>query len=367
MRVLQVSHSAQEGGSNEVLASLVSHAPAEARQACVFLEDGPFLQRMSDRGVPCALVPAGRARHPWRVPRVVRQLREAIAAHRADLVLAHVSKAHVYAAPAAALARVPELWWQHERQTLNPWLQELAGRIRAAGVICSSEWTATIQAERWPGTPVHVVHPGVPATARAGPRMHRTSGEYAEAPVIVGVVGRLARWKRVELALRALPHVLAVLPEVELRVIGGGSAAVDRGYAAELRAEASRMQVSDAVRFLGHVADGPAAIDALDILVHCADQEPFGLALVEALLAGVPVVASRDGGPREIVRDGVDGLLVDVTDAHGLAAAIVALARDPARRAAMGNAGYDRALERFTADRMATEAWAAVTERARCR
>jgi glycosyltransferase involved in cell wall biosynthesis len=82
--------------------------------------------------------------------------------------------------------------------------------------------------------------------------------------------------------------------------------------------------------------------------------------LVEAMLGGVPVVAPRHGGPAEIVRDGVDGLLVDVERPEAVGEAVAALLADPERRAAMGRAGRERALERFTAARMAGEAWAVV-------
>ena len=147
-------------------------------------------------------------------------------------------------------------------------------------------------------------------------------------------------------------------PAARLRVIGDASPTLDAGYPDELSAAAARLGVAGAVDFTGHVDDVPAAMRALDVLVHTAEGEPFGLVLVEAMLSGVPVIAPHEGGPAEIVRDGVDGLLVDVTDPRVLADAILSLARDPARRRLLGAAGRTRALERFTAERMAAEAWA---------
>jgi glycosyltransferase involved in cell wall biosynthesis len=79
--------------------------------------------------------------------------------------------------------------------------------------------------------------------------------------------------------------------------------------------------------------------------------------VVEAMLRGVPAIVPPLGGPAEVVRDGVDGIVIDPTDAAGLAAAVVQLARDPGRRAAMGAAGRERALELFDATRMAAETW----------
>jgi phosphatidylinositol alpha-mannosyltransferase len=85
-------------------------------------------------------------------------------------------------------------------------------------------------------------------------------------------------------------------------------------------------------------------------------HESFGMVLVEAMAAGVPVIASDIDGYREVVRDGVDGLLVDPRDTRALAGAVIALLRDPERRARMGAAGRERAAA-FSEERMAREAW----------
>lgn len=337
-----VTHSAAPGGMNNVVRGLLEHAPEGTAAAWVFLEDGPVAARSP---VPWAVIDAGRARHAWRAPRVVGSLRGAIRAHRADLVFAHVTKAHLYAAPAAALEDVPYLWWQHERVGQKPLMHELSGRLAAGAVICSAEHTAAEQRERWPGAPVRRVYPGAPATGAT--HCHVTATD----PVF-GVLGRLQRWKRVELALRAFPEVREQLPGARLQVIGGGFPGLDEDYPAELQALAG-----DGVEFLGEVEDGQAAIAGLDVLVHCAELEPFGLAPVEAMLASVPVIVPDEGGPRESVRDGVDGLRLDPCDTPALAAAMVRLGADPALRTEMGEAGLVRANECFTVERMARDAW----------
>ena len=84
--------------------------------------------------------------------------------------------------------------------------------------------------------------------------------------------------------------------------------------------------------FRGHVQAAAATMREYDVVVHTAELEPFGLVVAEALLHGVPVVCPRDGGPAEIVRDGIDGIHVDVEDPEALAQAILALVRDPALR-----------------------------------
>jgi glycosyltransferase involved in cell wall biosynthesis len=88
-------------------------------------------------------------------------------------------------------------------------------------------------------------------------------------------------------------------------------------------------------------------MSAADIMVHPAEHEPFGRVLIEAMACGLPVVATRTGGPREIVEDGETGLLVDVRSPDSLAQAIRTLHVDAALRQAMGERARLRARERF--------------------
>lgn len=356
-QVLHVCHTAQPGGSNEVMLSLLRHRPSHVRCDCVFLADGPVTDRAAALGARVAVVDSGRARQAWRAPGVVRRLRGAIRASGADTVLAHVTKAHLYAAPAARLEGVPYLWRQPEGRRHGQLMHEVAGRIRAGAVICSSHAIAAEQRRRWPATPVHTIHPGCEPAPGASRRHRAGAGDE----LVLGVVGRLQRWKRVELALRALPAILAAEPRARLRVIGGAAPGLDDDYPADLEREADRLGVGEAVDFLGHVTEGADAIAGLDVLVHTADHEPFGLVLVEAMLRNVPVVSVAQGGPTEILRDGEDGRLV-AAEPPALATAAVELLRDPRRRARMGAAGHQRALERFTADRAARDIWAVVAQ-----
>jgi glycosyltransferase involved in cell wall biosynthesis len=337
---------------------LLKHRPPEVECDCVFLEAGPVAAATASLGATTEVIDAGRARHVWRAPGVISALREAIRRRRPEAVFAHVTKAHLYAAPAARSERAPYLWWQHEQGGQKPLMHAISGRLRASAVICSSDWTAA-QQRRFSRTPVRRIYPGVELDGLPDPHLHTAgSGE----PLVLGVVGRLQRWKRVELALRAMPILLDAEPRLRLRVVGAATPGLDDSYEGALRREASRLGIEHAVDFEGQVSDGRRAIGELDLLVHTAMLEPFGLTLAEALLCGVPVVAADAAGPREIVRNGVDGLLTEVADAGTLARTILELARAPARRAQMGAVGRQRALERFTAERMASEAWALVEE-----
>jgi glycosyltransferase involved in cell wall biosynthesis len=336
LRPLLVSHTAAPGGSNTVLLAMLDRRPQDVEPACVFLADGPLRAAVRERGIPVALVETGRARHVWRAPGAVRALRALITRHRADVVFSHLAKAHLYAAPAARAARVQALWWQHALPGQQQLQHRVAEQMGAAAIVCSSDFTTALQRRRTPRTPVERIHPGTP------PAPATPAGDGTH----VAAVARLQRWKRIERLLDAVPLVLADLPGTRFEVIGGGE---DADYEAELRARGGD------VAFAGH-RDDPWST-GVDVLVHTAELEPFGLVVAEALARGVPVVAPTQGGPAEIVRDGVDGLLVDPDDAPALAAAIVRLLRDGDLRRRMGEAGRARVRERFSEERMAREAW----------
>jgi phosphatidylinositol alpha 1,6-mannosyltransferase len=158
--------------------------------------------------------------------------------------------------------------------------------------------------------------------ARRSERLRRELAPGGE--VLVGYVGRLAREKRVDLLGQ-----VAMLPGARLVVVGGGPAGA-----------ALRRDLPGAV-FLGpkYGAELAEVYASLDVFVHSGARETFGQTLQEAAASGRPVVAPAAGGPLDIVSDGVTGFLVPPDVPGPLAGAVSRLVRDPAMRAAMGQAG----------------------------
>ena len=158
----------------------------------------------------------------------------------------------------------------------------------------------------------------------------------------LAVVGRLVPIKGHAILLEALAAARARVPALTLEVAGDGP------LDGELRGLAERHGVADAVTFLGRVAPVAPVLERAEIVVVPSLGEGFGMVALEAMERGRPVVASAVGGLPEIVEDGRTGLLVPTGDAASLAAALVDLASDPARAAAMGAAGRERAVTAFT-------------------
>jgi len=192
------------------------------------------------------------------------------------------------------------------------------------------------------GLPRRVIHNGIAPLDRAGrPRPAGLEPGLFHA----GIVGRVSEVKGIVHALRALtsPEVPA---HVRLDVIGTGP------LLDALRHEAGVLGVADRVRFHGFQRDILDWIAHLDALLMPSLHEGLPYTLLEAMSLGVPAIASRVGGLAEVLRDGETGLLVEVGDAAGLAAALTKLAGDPRIGREMGEAAAREQRARYTLDRM---------------
>ena len=176
----------------------------------------------------------------------------------------------------------------------------------------------------------------------------RTELGWAGAPLI-GFVGRLTGQKGVDVLLNAFAIVHRALPAARLLLIGDGP------QRAALAALAGGLQISAAVHFAGWREDARAQMAALNVLAIASRWEGFGLVTLEAMQAGVAVVASRVSALPEIVLDGETGLLVPAANAAKLAAALLALLQDPQRATQLGENGRLRAAQFFTVKQMAVQ------------
>jgi glycosyltransferase involved in cell wall biosynthesis len=181
-----------------------------------------------------------------------------------------------------------------------------------------------------------VVYPGVVAP----PRIRRQP--HASGTMTIGAAGRLTPVKGIEFLLEAVSLLSRDGSAIKLDIVGEGA------ELPRLTRLSEELGLSENVRFCGWMEDFTALADRWDVFVQPSLSEGFGLSILEAMAAGLPVVATMVGGIPEIVIDGATGILVPPANAEALAESISALAGDPARRATMGDNGRIRAQEDFS-------------------
>jgi glycosyltransferase involved in cell wall biosynthesis len=166
----------------------------------------------------------------------------------------------------------------------------------------------------------------------------------AEGKPLIGMFGRISRWKGQEVFLRALDQ----LPGVNAVIVGAALFAED-DYERRIKALARELDLEDRVRFVGHVEDAMTLMAACDVVAHCSTApEPFGLVIAEAMLIGTPVIASDAGGAREIVTQNVTGQLTPLKDHEALAAAIRRYLDDPQWSRQLAQRAQAWAQEKFS-------------------
>jgi glycosyltransferase involved in cell wall biosynthesis len=297
-----------------------------------------------------------RASGPLRTPaKYARLAQRAMAgARRADVIYAHfLFPTGALAAQSARAAGVPYVVTAHGQDVRN--LERRAARRgtaaalrRASALIAVSEYLAgEMRSSRIPLPPLHVIDMGVDlARFTPGDRAAARArlGLPANGPLIAAV-GGLTQRKNPLTLLQAFARVRARRPDARLALVGDGplAGAVDAG--------ARRLGVAGAVVRPGAVAHPLVAdwVAASDVLALVSRVEPLGIAALEALAGGRPVVATRVGGAREVVPDPAAGRVVDPLDPGAVAAALLSVLDDPPSADACRRAAEPHSLERQSA------------------
>jgi glycosyltransferase involved in cell wall biosynthesis len=203
--------------------------------------------------------------------------------------------------------------------------------------------------------PVEVIHNPVDLERFDPAAVDRTAVRrelgLAEDEVTLAVVAQLTPWKGQDDAIRMLAALREEGREATLllagsaKFSGAGTQFDNAAYAEGLHGLAAELGVADRVRFLGERGDVPSVLAATDVLLLPSWQEAFGRIAIEAMAMGTPVAGTENGGPAEIVRPGVDGLLLPPKQPETWARALEPLVDDAALRARMGDAARERARE----------------------
>lgn len=381
LRVAILDHTAALGGAELALLRLLDSLPPDVSTSTILFSDGPLVAALQERGHRVKVLPLGdlaatdrhtAGRSPWaaarnaaRVLPFAVRLGFSVRRLRPDIIHTTSLKADLIGIPVSWTARRPLIWHVHDRISPDYLPRPMVTLIRFLAryaprhVIVNSRATAATLAGV---SRLTVAYPGF-SPDQVGQRPSERTGPV---PPVIGIVGRVSPTKGQLEFVRAAARVLARRPGVRFRIIGEALFR-EQDYAEKVRREVEVLGIDASVEFAGFVADPAAALDQLSVCVHASPTpEPFGQVIVEAMIRGVPVIATDGGGVTEIVRpeDGESlGWLVPPHDVTALAGAMLDALEQPERARERAQAAWGAAQERFPIERTAvaiSETWRSV-------
>ncbi len=332
-RMHVVLHLVTSASASIAQARMVMALAGELREGyqlhCCFVDGrGPLREELESAGVPTYDL-GGENLHGFRTSlslyRLLRNMRPAIL-H--DHYAGPISRA------VAWFSRVPSILLhahsQIPQQRWSPWSRS---SIFADHVIASSRAVAScIRAKS-----IIVAYPGLNL---------RTKARGIESTNVIGTVGRLSEEKGTKYLIRAMGLLRERIPELRLVVVGAGP------QKAELEALVVALDLKSRVEFVGWQHDIQSYLDSWDLFILPSLQEGFGVAAVEAMSSGLPVIASRVGGLEEVIIDGKTGWLVEPGNPEALARQIQLVLYNQCERHQVAEAGRQFAMEHFSTETM---------------
>ena len=351
-RVMQLVLSLSPGGTERLVIEICRHLASRVDSSvCCLDEPGDWAAELAALNIPVTSL----SRQPGFHPALALELARLIKAQQIDVVHCHHYSPYVYGLLATVLhPRVRLVFTEHgrlsdvapsrKRQIVNPMLAWWPAQLCAV----SADLRQHMMAEGFPGRRLRVVYNGIDAGARPRPAERQAARDalgLSPDAFIVGTVGRLDPVKNLPLLLRAHAVLRTEQPAARLVIVGDGP------EREALQAQAHALNLAGSVVFTGYRADVRRVMPAFDVYANSSSYEGVSLTILEAMAAGLPVVATRVGGNPEVVIDGETGRLVPAT-ARATAGALVELAGNPLKRHTMGDAGRWRVKRHFSLERM---------------
>jgi len=333
MRILLISHTGELGGAGNMLVLLAKGLKTEHEVFCVMPDFHHGLaEKMFADGISMF-----KHRLNDNIGKVNKDIDNIIYENKIELVITNTCMV-VDGAEAAKKANIPHIWWVHEivsadydlKKQVNP--ETLYPYLHNTGKI-----VAISEAVRREVGEATVIHNGIPVL--------ESTVNICVDPVVMSAGGMCQRKGQMVL-LRAMKGVIDAIPEAKLISYGGHW---DKLYYWDVASERRKLQLSkDRVTFHGFTRNLVDEYSRAMVFAAAPYSEPFGLTILEAMNAGLPVVTTRSGGPQEIVAEGLSGYLVDPGDHESMAHFIIYLLQNHNQAWAMGIEGHRRVRQHFS-------------------
>ena len=362
--ILFLSTSSGPGGAEQVISNLAASLDSAKYRGvlCVF-RPGWLQERTHSRGISTYVIPT-QGMTDWRWACRFRNL---LKDEQVDLIHAHEFDANVQGAAVAAYLGIPFVatvhgkhyfWEKLRRRLAYRWVS------RQASMVAVSEDLKRfiVQNVGIDSTRITVLYNGVDVPLAPDPADIETCRREMNLPEIdrvIGVVGNLYPVKGHQYLIDAIPAVLERYPNTSFVFAGRGHLESD------LKQQVNRLGLDKRVHFLGLRQDIPRILALLDVFVLPSLSEGLSMAILEAMMAGKPVIATRVGGNPEIVLDGETGFLVPPKDSHALGESLIALLKNRQLAVQFSEKGRRRAEVQFSLQTMVNAYEALYEERLR--
>lgn len=348
-RILFVNHTAAISGPTNSLLMLLRYLPDRFQVAVLLPESGSICRLLDDAGHSYFIIPSLSFRT---IPNIWALI------HREGFDLVYGNNPGTGARNAllaTSLASKPFIWHFRGIKWHWGWRRGLFLR-RAAAVVAVSHACAQSLARFYPLDAIDIIYNGVDVSGFKDP--NTVNGDHNAEHSYPGLdnldlisVSHLVRRKGHEYLLAAMAQLANLFPGMRLLI--AGDLERDQFYVELIQSTIQNDRLNHRVRLLGLRSDVPRLLADADIFVHTALQDPHPRVIIEAMAAGLPVVAFGVDGVAETVVDGQTGFLVPMGDTDGLVAAISKLVADPPTREKFGQEGRRRVLKHFTAEQTA--------------
>ncbi|MGR6761701.1 glycosyltransferase family 4 protein [Paenibacillus sp. T2-29] len=361
MRVAYIDHTARWSGGEVALYNILTNIGEHIDPLVILAEEGDLADRLRQRDIDVRIVPLddsirnrgrnavnlGAPAAAFRLLAYGRKLAPLLREEKVVCVHTNSLKSALYGAVAAKSAKLPLIW--HIRDHIGPpYLKpivakgiRLMSRFLPNGVIANSKSTLSAL-ELPPDKKTLVVYSAFAKaiTARDSAAQLRSDDSFN-----VVLVGRLAEWKGQHILLEA---ARSFLPDQRVKFwLAGDALFGEEEYKQRLESTMREYGLTN-VNLMGHVDDIQGLMQRCDLLIHTSiTPEPFGQVIIEGMAAGLPVIASNEGGPKETVVPNETGLLIEPGDPAKLEEAIRWMLEHPQERQQMGERGMERVKKHF--------------------
>mgnify|MGYP001311055447 CR=1 FL=1 len=354
-RIVVVSSRLDVGGTERHIARILPALQRRGLDVALYVmqRGGPLEADIAAHGVRVEGSSLGGVLH-W--PKATLELARWLRRERPDVVHFFLPRPYLFGSLAAELAGHRLRLMSRRSLTVYRDKYPLLGGVerwlhrRTFGILGNSQAVMDqLAAEVDDRSKLALIHNGIDLPSPVFTSRRRQTRDLLQIPdgaLVVAVIANLIAYKGHRDLIAALALIKDQLPQ-PWRLLAIGR---DDGIGADLKAQAQSHGIGDNILWLGERGDVDELLSASDMFILASHQEGFSNALLEAMAARLPVVATAIGGNNDAVVEGETGLLVPVRDPLALAAAILQLAQDPDRRASFGEAGRRRVEQRFSLD-----------------